>query len=142
MKKFIMENWFKGGILLLVLIMACSVSYYYLIFIPQQDKAVLQQQVSAQNEAQAQQAAQQQQVQSEAAAQAATQAQAAAAKDQQLKNCIDNAHQVFLDAGLKECESLGYTQAQINDLQCNLPDNQALVKQQSDAEALCATIYK
>ena len=131
MKIFFKENWFKGGILLLVFIATCSIVYYYLVLRPQQDGAILQRKISAQNEAEEQQMVQQQQ-----------QVQTAAEKEQQFKNCIDNAHQVFLSAGLAECQSLGYTQDQINNLQCHLPDNQVLVKQQSDAEALCATLYK
>jgi hypothetical protein len=131
MKNFIKENWFKAGILLLVLIMACSISYYYLIFTPQQDKALLQQQISTQNEAQVVQQAQQQEAQTDAAA-----------KEQQFETCIKNAHQVFVDDGTAECQQMGYTQTQINDLQCILPDSQALITEQSNAQALCATLYK
>jgi hypothetical protein len=54
MNHFIKENWFKIGTVLLVLIAACAVSYYYLGFKPQQDEAVLQQQAATQNQAQVQ----------------------------------------------------------------------------------------
>lgn len=140
MKNFIKEHWFKVGILFLALIASSSVFYYYLVFKPQQDKAVLQQQILAQNEAQAQQITQQQQVQSEAT----SQAQAATTKEQQLKTCVDAAHQGYVNQGQSFCENLGYTQTQIDDKQCLLSkeESQTLLQRQNDAETLCATLYK
>jgi uncharacterized protein (UPF0333 family) len=122
MGKILKENWFRGGILLLVLVMACSISYYYLIFIPQQDRSILQQAQLA----------------------ATIQAQAAAAKEQQLTQCLNNANQNFVDNVNAECKLLGYTQTQASNSQCFVPINaeQNIVSEQSNAEALCATLYK
>lgn len=140
MKKFIKEHWFKVGILFLALIASFSVFYYYLVFKPQQDRAVLQQQILAQDEAQTQQITQQQQAQSEVT----SQAQTAAAKGQQLKDCVDAAHQSYVNQGQTLCTNLGYTQTQIDNRQCLLSKDQiqTLWQSQNDAETLCATLYK
>lgn len=140
MKNFIKEHWFKVGILFLALIASSSIFYYYLVFKPQQDRALLQQQILAQNQAQAQQIIQQQQAQSEAT----SQAQTAAAKKQQIKTCVDAAHQDYVNQGQLFCENLGYTQTQIDNGQCLLSkdESQTLLQRQNDAETLCATLYK
>jgi type II secretory pathway component PulM len=140
MKDFIKEHWFKIGILFLALIVSFSVLYYYLVFRPQQDRAVLQQQILVQNEAQAQQITQQQKAQSEAT----SQAQTAAAKEQQLEDCVDSAHQSYVNQAQTLCTNLGYTQTQIDNRQCLLSKDQiqTLWQSQNDGETLCATLYK
>jgi type II secretory pathway component PulM len=141
MKNFIKGNWFKLIIVIVLLVVGSVAIYYYSVFKPEQDRAALQQQISAQNAAQ--QAAQQQQAQSEAAAQAQAAAQATA-KEQQLKNCVDSAHQDYVKQGQFDCENAGYTQTQIDNGECLLPhaESQAVLQAQIDAETLCATLYK
>ena len=140
MKSFIKEHWFKVGILFLALVASFSIFYYYLDFRPQQDRAVLQQQILVQNEAQAQQITQQQQAQSEAT----SQAQEATAKEQQLETCVDAAHQDYVNQAQTLCTNLGYTQTQIDNGQCLLSKDQSqtLLQRQNDAETLCSTLYK
>ncbi|MBI3589523.1 MAG: hypothetical protein HY093_03900 [Candidatus Liptonbacteria bacterium] len=126
MKNFIKGNWFKLIIVIVLLVVGSSAIYYYFVFRPQQDEAALQQQTSTQTQVEAQAAAQ------------------ATAKKQQLKNCVDAAHQEYVDQGQSKCEAAGYTQAQIDNKQCLLPHEvrQALLQNQNDAETLCATLYK
>lgn len=123
---FIKGNWFKLIIVIVLLAVGSSAIYYYLVFKPAQDKAALQQQISAQ---------------AQAKAQASTQA---TAKENQLENCVDAAHQDYVNQGQLDCENLGYTQTQIDNKQCLLPDadSQSLNQTQNDAETLCATLYK
>lgn len=121
MEHFIRANWFKIGVLLLVLIAACSVSYYYLVSKPAQDEAALQQQTSAQ-------------------AQATSQAQ-------QFQSCLDSAQQAFAASTVQLCQQLESEMRNYN-MQCPpypypaAPNYLTIVKQESDAEGLCATLYK
>ena len=140
MKHFIKENWFKIGALILLLVAACAVSYYYLVFKPEQDQAAaLQQMVAAQETATAQSQA------NDLATAQAQQAQTqAAAKKQQLEDCVNSAHQDYVKQGQFDCENAGYTQTQIDNGQCMVPyaESHAVLQAQTDAETLCATFYK
>jgi predicted negative regulator of RcsB-dependent stress response len=129
MKHFIKENWFKIGILILLVVAAGSASYYYLGFKPQQDEAVLQQQAATQNQAEAQ----------------------ATAQEQQLQNCIDVAQQNFSDTYASVCQSFQTSQNQLGNSNwvCPLtlygdadPAYPAMVSKEQSDEALCATLYK
>ncbi len=129
MEHFIKANWFKVGVLLLVLIAASSVSYYYLVSKPEQDKAVLQQQTSTQDQAQAQ----------------------ATAQAQQLQDCVANAKQDFANSYANLCTFYQTNQNQLGNpnWQCplklygsQLPAYQTMVKQEEDAISLCSILYK
>jgi hypothetical protein len=44
MKNWIKENWFKAGLLFAILVVGVSTSYYYAIFLPQKERARVDQQ--------------------------------------------------------------------------------------------------
>ena len=43
MRRFLKENWFKGGILVAVTLVGISVFYYYIFFLPQKEKLAIEQ---------------------------------------------------------------------------------------------------
>ena len=125
MQDFIKNNWFKLIVVIVLLAVGSSAIYYYLVSKPAQDEAALQQSTSAQDQA---------------AAQTTSQAQ-------QLQSCLDGAKQTFVASAAQLCQQLESEMNNYN-IQCSpypypaAPNYLTIVKQESDAEALCATLYK
>lgn len=164
-RSFLRTHWFGAILAACLLLISSGVFYYFAVFLPQdqtQRTLILQEQQKTELEKnqllQAEQLNQQdaeaaknqllqdQQLHQQEANRAA--AERAAAKEQanqqSLYQCLDNAHQQYNAAGNKYCHDLGYTDEQINNLQCTLAFgiSDRLLKEQEDAQKFCVTLYK
>lgn len=96
MDTFIKDNWFKIGILMVFIIIALSIAYYFVIFIPRKEKNKIEQE-------------RQEQVSEELKEQEAKENadRAKAEAKQNLDNCISNAETAYSNNWFGECKARG-----------------------------------
>lgn len=122
-----MDN--KKIIAISFLIIALSIGYYFVIFLPNKERGELKlDQLRYDSE--------QKQIREQKA------------KEQDKENardeCLVQAHNAYEKEGAQECIKRGYTENDYKNLKCYLPDSvlQDLLKRQSDWQKTCLETYK
>lgn len=110
MKNFFKDNWFKLVISLAILLVCISIFYYFVIFIPQKERAKMEQQEKVKQEEQAKELS----------------------KKELFDNCMQEVEDNFRRNSMGLCSSMGYTQEQIDNLECQVRND--VVKKMEDEQ--------